>query len=307
MKLEELRWISDLFATCNISRSAENLFISQSALSQCLQRVESELGFPLFDRSNRGLTPTEKGMIFAETAESIMHTYRDFEARISLMDQPDLKEIHIGLAPYAASVCSADLVRRLSETYPAIRFSILDAPTAELMHELKDHRIHMCIVNQSVPKENYESVLFGKMSTVIYLRKGSQTASHAYTYRNRQYLDPVYLKDEKIVRTRSGQASRRISESIYKEAGFVPDVIQETRNISGLYKFALEGIASSVGLLTDTVNSLDEQNHLIYRIPDTYTMASTRWQILIDPNIFKYIPKEVYRIIEDTVKIVTAL
>ena len=87
----------------------------------------------------------------------------------------------------------------------------------------------------------------------------------------------------------------------------MPDVIQKTRSISRLYKFALEGIASSVGLLTDTVNSLDEQNHLIYRIPDTYTMAYTSWQILIDPNISKYIPKEVRRIIEDTVKKVTAL
>ena len=67
MTLDELNWICDLFSTCNMSRSADNLYISQSALSQCVNRIEKQVGFPLFERSNKGLKPTEKGLIMSSS------------------------------------------------------------------------------------------------------------------------------------------------------------------------------------------------------------------------------------------------
>ena len=64
MTLDELRWMCELFKTQNMSRAVENLYISQPALSQCLRRIEHQLGFKLFERSNKGLTPTKKGTLF---------------------------------------------------------------------------------------------------------------------------------------------------------------------------------------------------------------------------------------------------
>ena len=113
MKLEELRWLNSLFRNCNISATAEEHFITQSALSQCLQRVEREVGFPLFERSNKGLRPTEKGMVFSKAIARMLKTYADFEQQIYLMDHPALSEIRIGMAPYIASLCSAGLLLEL--------------------------------------------------------------------------------------------------------------------------------------------------------------------------------------------------
>ena len=89
MKLEELRWLNSLFRNCNISATAEEHFITQSALSQCLQRVEREVGFPLFERSNKGLRPTEKGMVFSKAIARMLKAYADFEQQIYLMDCMD--------------------------------------------------------------------------------------------------------------------------------------------------------------------------------------------------------------------------
>ncbi len=307
MKLEELKWLNSLFRNCNISSTAEEHFITQSALSQCLQRVEREVGFPLFERSNKGLRPTEKGKIFAKTISRMLKTYADFEQQIYLMDHPTLHEIRIGIAPYIASVCSAELLLELNRKFPAIHFSILDAHTQDMLDALENHEAEMIIVNQSVPKEQYDSILFGKMSTGIFLRKGCEAESHIEIHAGKKYLDPVYLKDEPISTTKKGQASRRIADSVFKEAGFSPNIVQEIRNMSGLYKLAKEGLTSSVCTITREVNEWDKNENLICRIPKHYSMSQTQWQILLQPNISASIPKDVLNIIEKTIQGTTVM
>ncbi len=307
MKLEELKWLNSLFRNCNISATAEEHFITQSALSQCLQRVEREVGFPLFERSNKGLRPTEKGLVFAKAVSRMLKTYADFEQQIYLMDHPALNEIRIGMGPYLASVCSAELLQQLSSKYPTIRFSVLDAHTRDMLEAMENHEAEMIIVNQAVPKEQFDSVLFGKMSTGIFLRRGSEAESHIEMHAGKKYLDPVWLKNEPISLTRKGQASRAIADSIFKEAGFTPNIVQEIRNMSGLYKLAKEGLTSSVCTITLEVDAWDQNEGLVCRVPRNYSMAQTQWQILLQPNITDRIPKDVFRVIEKTIQGVTTV
>ena len=50
----------------NISKAADELFVSQSALSQQLHKLEKELGYRLFDRTVHGLQITDDGAAFCE-------------------------------------------------------------------------------------------------------------------------------------------------------------------------------------------------------------------------------------------------
>lgn len=301
MTLDELDWICDLFSTCNMSRSADNLYISQSALSQCVNRIEKQVGFPLFERSNKGLKPTEKGLIFADTAGQITKLYREFETRIDLMDHPVPEEIRIGMAPYLASICSADMIRKLNEQCPSIRFSVYDSYSKELLEMLDNREIHVIVTNSSIPAGKHHSVPFGKTVHAIFLRSGSEAAANSFVRHGRQYLDPRYLADEPIVITRKGQASRIAAEKVFDEAGISPKIIHETRNMSGLYKYALRGIGSSVGFLTREIRDEDTTNRLAYRIPETYENAFSQWQLLILKDLWEYLPQTAVRIIQDTV------
>ena len=301
MTLDELYWMNDLFTTCNMSRSAENLYISQPALSQCVTRLEKQLGFKLFERSNKGMKPTEKGLVFAEAAKQIIRTYHDFEVRINLMDTPDLKEIRIGMAPYLASMCSADLIRRLSDQYPQIRFSVYDASSRELIDGLMDHSLQVIVVNSAVSPGKFHSVSFGRIANAVFLRKGSPLADFSFKKHGRQYLDPKYLSTEPLAVTRKGQATRKIADAVFREAGISPDIRHESRNMSGLYKYAVEGLASSVAVLTGEIREKDMENGLVYRIPETYANAYYQWQLLMPEEISYLLPENMLRIIQNAV------
>ena len=66
----------------NISKAADELFVSQSALSQQLQRLEKELGYRLFERTAHGLQITDAGIAFCEEAESLVEHWDRFQKAV---------------------------------------------------------------------------------------------------------------------------------------------------------------------------------------------------------------------------------
>lgn len=66
----------------NISKAADELFVSQSALSQQLQKLEKELGYQLFERTAHGLQITDEGIAFCEEAESLVEHWGRFQKAV---------------------------------------------------------------------------------------------------------------------------------------------------------------------------------------------------------------------------------
>ena len=292
MTLDELQWMCELFKTQNMSRAVENLYISQPALSQCLRRIEHQLGFKLFERSNKGLMPTKKGTLFYEASLKITDIYQEFLAQASLLDKTELKSLRIGLPPYMSMLYSTDLLKNLHSAYPEISFSLCEAYTNDMKEMLFNNQIQMLVTNEPTQIKGAVSYPFGgSLSVVIFLRKNSPAAQYAYIKNGCQYLDPIYLADEPISMTRAGQSSRELSEAIFEECGVTPRLLQETRHISTLHHYAKEGITSAIGPETQLVRDLDQEEHLIYRIPETYRWSKIRSRIHVLPQINELLPK----------------
>lgn len=219
MTIEELRWMTKLFETRNMSRAAETLFVSQPALSQCVRRIEEQLGFKLFSRSNKGLEPTEKGLLFAEAAESITRTYQNFLTRAELSDQQTLGEIAIGLPPFLSSCCSAELIDALSAHFPQTRFSVLEGSWDALVEALRANEIQLVYTSGPLELPGVKVYPFGRGELVLILRRGSSLAAQVTVENGVRTLDPRLLREEPLAMTKPGQATRRLAENLLKEAG----------------------------------------------------------------------------------------
>ena len=66
MDLKQIEYILKIAEEQNITRAAEKLFMTQSALNQQLLKLEKELGTPLFYRSRTSCRPTPAGEIYIE-------------------------------------------------------------------------------------------------------------------------------------------------------------------------------------------------------------------------------------------------
>lgn len=87
MKLQQIQYALEVARTGSISEAARKLFTSQSNVSKALYQLEQELGFVLFERSQHGITITEKGQQFLALANPMcdlmdqMHDLSSSEAK----------------------------------------------------------------------------------------------------------------------------------------------------------------------------------------------------------------------------------
>ncbi|MDR2180077.1 MAG: LysR family transcriptional regulator [Synergistaceae bacterium] len=72
MTLLQLHYLAEIAESGSISKASKNLFISQSSISNALRELESELGFVIFLRHNKGVEFTEEGRRFYECASPLL-------------------------------------------------------------------------------------------------------------------------------------------------------------------------------------------------------------------------------------------
>ena len=79
MKLEQIEQAIMVAKTKSISLAAESLFISQPNLSLSIKKLEEEIGYPIFDRTNKGVEVTPLGQNFIDLAKLIMLQIRQLQ------------------------------------------------------------------------------------------------------------------------------------------------------------------------------------------------------------------------------------
>lgn len=82
MDLRQIQYIVAIAEENNITRAAEKLYITQSALNQQLLKLEKELGVQLFHRSRTDWHPTEAGEIYLKAAREMLLLKKDTYHRI---------------------------------------------------------------------------------------------------------------------------------------------------------------------------------------------------------------------------------
>ena len=99
MNLKELEYVVAIADEKSLTKAAERLFITPSALTQQVLRLENELHTPLFIRSRSGWQPTEAGEIYLEAARKILFIRQDAYNRLQDQIQRSAYSLTIGLPP----------------------------------------------------------------------------------------------------------------------------------------------------------------------------------------------------------------
>lgn len=125
LELRRLRYLVVLAKRLSYSRAAEELGLSQSALSRAIQSLERDIGMRLFDRDRAGVILTEQGRWLVEKAEALLTSATDFEHQVSFAARGADGRTRFGLTALPASaLLPAALSARLSDR-PAFTHEVL--------------------------------------------------------------------------------------------------------------------------------------------------------------------------------------
>lgn len=147
MELRQLRYFVKVVESGSISRAALELNLVQSALSQQISRLESELSTRLLQRKPQGVTPTEAGVAFFREAQlSLRHA----EQAVRSAQQARLTgTVSVGLAPTTAAVLGLPLMHAMRERYPDVRLHMVESMSGHLSDMLNARQLDLAVLFDS--------------------------------------------------------------------------------------------------------------------------------------------------------------
>ena len=127
--LTVLRALKSLATTGNVSRTAQALGLTQSAVSRAIANYEKSIGLTLLQREARPLTLTEAGELVVARAAEIDQSLDTLGEQLLALRQNRTGFLRVGsFGPTASTRILPDLLNRVARTYPGIAISIQEGP-----------------------------------------------------------------------------------------------------------------------------------------------------------------------------------
>lgn len=120
MDLKQIEYIVKIDDEHSITRAAEKLFVTQSALNQQLLRLEKELGAQLFHRSKVDMRPTEIGQVYLDNAREILRIKQRTYNLINDMTDAKKGRLSIGFTPGRGSEMFTHVYPAFHQAYPNV-------------------------------------------------------------------------------------------------------------------------------------------------------------------------------------------
>jgi LysR family hydrogen peroxide-inducible transcriptional activator len=144
MEIEQLRQFLIVAERQNFTRAAEEIGVSQPALSRSIARLEEELGQPVFERQTRKVVLTDAGELLRSRAEQILGMVDDTKAEIS--DDGESGRIRLAAIPTIAPFYLPELLRRFTVEHPKALLTVQEDTTDNLLKRCTNGDIDLAIV-----------------------------------------------------------------------------------------------------------------------------------------------------------------
>ena len=126
-----------IVAECrSLTRAAEALFVTQSALSLTIQHLEQHLGLQLFDRSTRRLDMTSAGDEFLPTARRLLHDFDSSIKEMRALGKRERGKLGVGAVPSVMALLLSEASASFIDKYPAIDLYLREDNSAAVQQRI---------------------------------------------------------------------------------------------------------------------------------------------------------------------------
>ncbi len=154
--LRHLQQIETLVRGGNFSKAAQELNISQPALSRSISLLEARLGVKLFDRSKREVVPTVFGEHLLQRGKPVLQDMQLMERDLHLLQGLESGELVIGSGPFPAEISLGKAVARFSRNYPKVNVRIILDRTPNLLTRLHNRELDIFVADTRIVKDASE-------------------------------------------------------------------------------------------------------------------------------------------------------
>lgn len=244
MNFQEMNYILCIAKHQNLTKAAQELYISQPTLTKYLQRLEKEVNGKLFVRSGNSYTATYLGRRYMEYAKRILAVNQDWEKELQDLTSYNEGELNIAFPLMRSSCMVPQIMEIFHEQYPGIRVNLREETYAIQERLLLDDQLDFAIFNEAKPhpKLEYETLL--KEEVLLVMPAGHPLAVHAVERTDKKYpwIDLRLLEQEPFILHFPEQTTGQIALELFEKYGIHPSVPIRTRNTVTCVKLCQKGM-----------------------------------------------------------------
>jgi len=254
MELDQLRYFLQVAESGSFTRAAERLKISQPALSRSIQKLEEELGQPVFERKARSVCLTDTGALLQSRAHQVLTILEDTKAEIT--DDGESGRVRVGAIPTIAPYFLPEVLRQFSREFPKAMLIVQENTTDNLLKSLTQGEIDLAILALPVPARYLEIEELFEEELLLVLPPDHPLVDREKIRPNDVEPYPFVLLDE----------AHCLSDTIVsfcRQRSFQPVAVERASQLAMVQE--LVSLSHGVSMIPEMARRVDQSDRRVYR------------------------------------------
>ncbi|HMN67667.1 MAG TPA: LysR substrate-binding domain-containing protein [Bdellovibrionales bacterium] len=258
--LTQLEYIVAVDKARHFGKAADSCHVTQPTLSMQIQKVEEEIGYPLFDRLKKPIVPTSKGQRFIAQAKILLHEHHKLMEMSRQQGDEPTGDFRLGVIPTIAPYLLPVFIEAFSKKFPKVQLVVDELKTDTILEMLHDDRLDAAILATPLNESGlHERPIFYEPFS-LYVAKG-----HPLSARKRIKEDD--LKGDEMWLLADGHCFRQQIVrycSLRNQDGVFPNVHFEGGNIDTLRYLIRKsrGYTLVPALFVETLSEAEKRDHI---------------------------------------------
>jgi DNA-binding transcriptional LysR family regulator len=230
-KLKVFRVVAD---SLNFRRAAEELHLTQPAITSQIKTLEESLGLALFDRIGRDITLTRAGTTLLQYVRQLEVISNEAVAALASLGGQEGVELSIGASPTIAAYLLPSVLAQVLKDWPRLKVHVMVSSTNEVLHALTTRQIGIGLIEAPAFRPDLKCQVFDKDELTLIMRPDHRWAKKAVVKAGELVHEPILLREV-------GSGMRRFVEEYLERNGVLRQQLRTTVDMT-----STEAIVSAV-------------------------------------------------------------
>ena len=247
MDFRKLTYVLKIAETGNITKAAEELYMTQPALSHFITKLEKEEGVKLFDRTSVPLKLTYAGERYVETIRKVLELNENLKNEISELQEEAAGRLTIGVPPARATDLLPEILPEYMRRFPKVEIRTVEHNSRQLREDVRRQQVDFAVLPLLDGFDEFRNIVLFREELLLVTRKGLLNAENQQTDENgRQIVQITQLGSQRFIMLKHGHGIRDKIDFLFDMNGIRPEILMETTNNETAFSLAAAGLGAAI-------------------------------------------------------------
>jgi LysR family hydrogen peroxide-inducible transcriptional activator len=250
----QLRYFLAVVDQGSFSKAATHCNISQSNLSEQIQKLEYRVGKQLLNRNHRRIVPTEAGDILTRMARQVLAQIEATREEIHSSDGIHAGKVAIGVLPTMASCFLAHVLESFVERCPKIQVFVHENMTEQLLQQIETGKLDLGLMSLPIREHEFETETLFTEEMLLALHP-------CHPLVRKQTISEKDILSEKFILLQEDHCLGDFANGFYRRHSFRPNIVFHCGQLTTIK--SLVAVGKGISLIPQT--AADRPKHITYR------------------------------------------